>query len=108
MCHLGDDSARSTFRMSLGALLQEDLELTTRSVGRGGAFGFDAEGERRLTAWMCEHLTIAVRAARHPVIEEHRLIAATDPLLNINGRRRSDSAWTLLTLRRRCQSEAGA
>lgn len=106
--HLRDDSQASTFRMSLGALLTEELELKVRPLASRAAFGFEPEHEARLTQWIGEHLDVAWLPAERPALEERRMIQSQDPLLNISGRRAHDSAWTLLLLRRRCLKRANA
>lgn len=100
--HLRNDSQASTFRMSLGALLADELNLKVRSVPSTQFFGFEPEDEGRLTHWICTHLDIAWLVAERPVLEERRLIHSRNPMLNIRGRRAHDSAWTLLLLRRKC------
>lgn len=99
-CHLSDDTARSTFRMSLGAVLAEQLDLKARPSGLRG-FRFDPSGEARLSRWIESHVSVAVRESGHALVEEKSLIAVQDPLLNIAGRRDKTSAETVLLLRRR-------
>ena len=101
-CHLRDDTQNSTFRMSLGALLADHLDLKVKPIPYRGVFGFVRADEARLTAWMCEHLEIGVLPASRPIELERRHIQKHDPVLNIIGRRAYDSAWTVLLLRRRC------
>ena len=101
-CHLRDDTQNSTFRMSLGALLADQLDLKVKPIPYRGVFGFVRADEARLTAWMCEHLEIGVLPASRPIELERRHIQQHDPVLNITGRRAYDSAWTVLLLRRRC------
>ena len=105
--HLADDSQRSTFRMSLGAVLSDTLELRLRACSHPQFFGFERDCEARLTSWMACNLLVATRSATSPAILERRLIRSQDPTLNINGRRRRQSAWSLLMLRRRCLTQAG-
>ena len=109
-CHLRDDTQNSTFRMSLGALLADKLDLKVKPIPYRGVFGFVRADEARLTAWMCAHLDIGVLPASRPIELERRHIRQHDPVLNITGRRAYDSAWTVLLLRRRCidQTFAGA
>ncbi|WP_262422301.1 GIY-YIG nuclease family protein [Brevundimonas denitrificans] len=99
-CHLSDDSARSTFRMSLGAVLAEQLQLSARPSGVRG-FRFEPEGEARLSRWIEDHVSVAIRESGHALVEEKSLIAMQEPLLNISGRRHKTSAETMLLLRRR-------
>ncbi|MCZ4109572.1 hypothetical protein O3U67_15890 [Brevundimonas diminuta] len=99
-CHLSNDTARSTFRQSLGAVLAEELKLEARPSGRRG-FSFEPRSELILSDWINDHISIAVRSAPYALVEEKTLIALQDPLLNIAGRRGKASAETVLILRRR-------
>jgi hypothetical protein len=101
--HLKDDTQASTFRASLGALLAEELKLVLRPSGPP-LFAFTPESEARLTAWIVEHMSVVLREARRPIASEARLIRKAQPLLNISGRRGSESAWMLLLLRRKCRA----
>ena len=101
-CHLRDDTQNSTFRMSLGALLIDQLGLTVKPIPYKGVFGFTRPDEARLTAWMAEHLDVGVLPAVRPLEMERRAIIQEDPVLNISGRRAHDAAWQVLLLRRRC------
>jgi hypothetical protein len=103
--HLKDDTQSSTFRASLGALLADELRLELRPSG-GPLFAFTPPSEARLTNWIFAHISVVLREAPRPLAREARLIRKVQPLLNIAGRHRSDSAWTLLLLRRRCRSGA--
>lgn len=100
-CHLSDDSYRSPFRMSLGAVLSEELGLIPRPSSHPRAFGFEAESERKLSKWIEAHVSVAVRAAPHALVEEKALIATRAPLLNIAGRPRNPETETLVLLRQR-------
>lgn len=102
-CHLSDDTRRSTLRMSLGALMAEELQLEARAIPGRPYFCFEPASEAVLSAWINRFVSVAVRPTASATIEERRMIVDRDPLLNINGRRQSPSAWTLLMLRRRCQ-----
>ncbi len=100
--HLRDDTQTSSFRMSLGALLSNDLALTVKPVRHKHVFGFVPQDEARLTAWMVENLDVGVLPASRPMVMERRAISQSGPLLNIKGRRVHDDAWQVLLLRRRC------
>jgi hypothetical protein len=100
-CHLSDDTCRSTFRMSLGAVLAEELGLTARAIPGQRYFGFEAESELKLTEWIGANVSVAVRASPHALVEERTLIALREPLLNIAGRRPSSSTETVMLLRQR-------
>lgn len=102
--HLSHDTARSTFRMSLGAVLSTSLQLTPRPVGTPRCFSFDPPGEQVLSAWIDRHVSVALRVARDPAPVERDLIQTADPVLNISGRR-NQAAWTVSMLRRRCRGQ---
>jgi len=100
-CHLSTDTCRSTFRMSLGALLAEELRLEARPIDGVSYFGFSPDSEHRLNAWIDAHVTVALRPASNALAEERVLIGSHDPLLNIAGRRLRPSAEAILVLRDR-------
>lgn len=100
--HLRDDTQTSSFRMSLGALLTDQLALTVKPVRHKSVFGFLPQDEARLTAWMIQNLDVGVLPAVRPKALERRAITQSDPVLNIQGRRAHDAAWQVLLLRRRC------
>lgn len=68
-CHLSDDTCRSTFRMSLGAVLAEQLGLEARPIPRQSYFGFEPASEQTLTGLIINRM-LALHwhavAARHP------------------------------------------
>lgn len=99
--HLSDDTCRSSFRMSLGALLAEELNLVAVPRPRLRYFGFDRDSEARLTAWIEAHVSVAVRTSPHAMVEEKTLIGLKDPVLNISHRRFQPSASAVMLLRRR-------
>lgn len=102
-CHLSDDTCRSTFRMSLGAVLAEQLRLIARPVPRKSYFGFEPESEQALSRWIGDHVSVAIRPATGARAKESELIHAEQPPLNIAARHRSAGAEVMLMLRRRCQ-----
>lgn len=99
-CHLSNDTCRSTFRMSLGALLAEELNLVARPVPGQRYFGFEPDSEAMLSAWINAHVSVAVRCAPHAMVEEKSLIASRGPVLNIQHRRDRTGAEAVLLLRR--------
>lgn len=99
--HLSNDTGRSTFRMSLGAVLAEQLDLRVVPNPDVSYFWFEPEGELRLSAWIAANMSVAVRASAQAMVEEKSLIAGERPLLNISGRRRHPSAETLMVMRRK-------
>lgn len=98
--HLSNDTGRSTFRMSLGAVLAEELDLRVVPNPHVPYFWFEPEGELRLTAWIGAHVSVALRTSAQAMAEEKSMIAGENPLLNITGRRRHPTAETVMLLRR--------
>jgi hypothetical protein len=81
--HLGGNIYGSTFRLTLASCLASTLGL--RSAGRKR---LASGGEERLSAWIREHLSVAV----HPYPDrdaleslEHRILEKLDPALNLRG-----------------------
>lgn len=99
-CHLSDDTCRSNFRMSLGALLAEELQLIAEPRPGSRYFGFDPDSERRLSTWIEAHVSVAVRVSPHAMVEEKTLIGLKDPVLNISHRHMKPSASAVMVLRR--------
>lgn len=100
-CHLSDDTCISTFRMSLGAILAEELGLVVRQNDEVPYFGFERESELRLSRWIQANVSVAARSSTYAMMEEKALIATQEPLLNIQGRRGRPGTDALLMLRRR-------
>lgn len=96
--HLGSDIYGSTFRLTLTSALRERLALEPTG---GGHMGRDGEG--RLTAWMREHLAVAVAPypdrARLDAFEGE-VLDLLDPPLNISKRPSSPTRARLTALRR--------
>lgn len=102
-CHLSDDTCRSTFRMSLGAVLAEQLGLEARPIPRQSYFGFEPASEQTLSRWIGDHVSVAIRPAIGARAKESQLIRAEQPPLNIAARQGSAGAEEIMMLRRRCQ-----
>jgi hypothetical protein len=96
--HLGSDIYGSTFRLTLTSALRERLALDPTG---GGHMGRDGEG--RLTAWMRQHLAVAVvpypDRARLDAFEG-QVLDLLDPPLNIAKRPSSPTRARLTALRR--------
>lgn len=112
--HLSDTgTSSSTLRRSLGALFKDEWQLVVQPRGRGvtrrdfSHYRFDEAGERRLTQWMRENLTISALALPHPDRYEGGLIRALSPQLNLTGYRNPYGA-VIRAARRRCADEARA
>jgi hypothetical protein len=90
----------STLRRTLAALLRDELQLRAvpRSLSRpdGSAnFAVEAAGDARLSAWMVEHLSLAVWPAEAGVVldtVETAVLGALRPPLNLSKMGTSGSA----------------
>ena len=81
--HLRGGIRGSTFRLTLAACLVEPLALIRIARRR-----LDSPSEHRLSAWMCDHLEIAVLplADRDRLGDlEHHVLLKLDPPLNLDG-----------------------
>lgn len=101
--HLSDDTCRSTFRMSLGAVLADDLGLVARPIPGQRYFGFERDSERLLSKWIGDHVSVALRPQSRARETEAGLIMQTQPPLNIAGRRDDAATGVMMMLRRRCR-----
>ena len=111
--HFGHpNSGFSSPRRSLGALLKEELHLQAIPRAPGSSctnmtsFRFLSDGEKRLTAWMHNHLTYGFCRVEKDVREvECRLIKDLTPPLNLTGWRNPQGSQ-LRRLLRACRDEA--
>jgi hypothetical protein len=81
--HLAGTIYGSTFRQTLAAILRQPLQLQLAAPGR-----LERNSELELSAWMRQHLQIAVYPfADRDVLAnlEHEVLAALDPPLNLDG-----------------------
>jgi hypothetical protein len=81
--HLRGNIRGSTFRLTLASCLVSRLSLFRTARRR-----LDSPSERRLSAWICDHLEIAVLplADRDRLGDlEHRVLLELDPPLNLDG-----------------------
>lgn len=101
--HLADDTCMSTFRMSLAAVVMDTLALKVRIVPGQRYFGLIPDSEQLLSAWIAEHVSVAVRPHARARDVEHRLISRAQPPLNIAGRGATEGAAEMARLRRRCR-----
>jgi hypothetical protein len=96
--HLGGDIYWSTFRLTLASALRERLSLEPTGGRR-----MNRDGEGRLTAWMREHLAVAVIAYTDRVgldAFESAVLDRLDPPLNISKRPPTPIRMQLTILRR--------
>ena len=101
--HARKDASRSTLRLSLGALLLDELGLTLGI--RSGRLNWGPEGELELTRWMNEHARISWVVDDEPWTLESELLAGISLPLNVDGR--SDAfATSLSELRQHLRRDA--
>jgi GIY-YIG catalytic domain len=81
----------STIRRTLGALLEERLDLVARPRGQGKTrqdfycYRFELDGEDRLTDWMTANIHVAVQPTGEYVAAERELTGRAQPPLNLSG-----------------------
>ncbi len=95
--HLRGTIRGSTFRRTLAASLRKPLGLVLETPGR-----LSRESEQQLSAWMREHLEVAVHpfAARDSLAHlEAEVLAALNPPLNLEGMPESSLRRRLRALR---------
>lgn len=86
-----ENTGFSTLRRSLGAILKHSLALRAIPRAPGPSetncrnYCFLANGESRLTDWMCEHLEVGVFASLKFEELEKFLMKELRPLLNLKG-----------------------
>jgi len=104
-------SGFSTLRRSLGALLKGELNLKAQPRGAGASasnfrnYRFDDAGEHVLSAWMREHLRVAVCPCADPDAIETEMIALASPPLNLT-KWANPHAVEIKALRKACVDEA--
>jgi hypothetical protein len=82
--HSQRDASRSTLRLTLGALLAEELSL---SLGlHKGRLNWGTDGEARLTRWIVSNARVAWAENPTPWDVEDELLAHATLALNIDGR----------------------
>lgn len=82
--HVRGDASRSTLRLTLGALLAENLDLEP-SIARG-RLTWGREGELKLTRWIEQHARISWVLHEQPWTVEDDLLKNAWLALNIDGR----------------------
>jgi hypothetical protein len=96
--HYRGNAAGSTLRLTLGALLADDLGIALRRVGSGNRLTY-ADGEARLTEWMGTHMRVTWTVVDEPWELEKRLIRNLALPLNLDQNRQSPFRQTLSGLR---------
>lgn len=95
--HLTGPSAASTFRMSLGLMLDPRLKLEPQVADVGGAIWFAQEDV--LSEWIANHVTVKYVETPEPAAIEAELIRRIEPPLNIQMRHRKPTAVRLARAR---------
>ncbi len=86
--HFNGNAAGSTFRLTLGSLLAEQLGIELRRVGSGGRLTFGS-GESALSEWMEQHARVCWTVHPRPWILESDLIQRISLPLNLDQNRHS-------------------
>ena len=86
--HFRGNAAGSTFRLTLGSLLAEQLGIELRRVGSGGRLTFGS-GENVLSEWMEQHARVCWTVNPSPWILESDLIQRVSLPLNLDQNRHS-------------------
>ena len=98
MQHVVGDSRSSSLRMTVGALVADDLNLDPVGDGSRTYFNF-GDGERRLTEWLCAHTRVAVHVTDQPFVFEKALLRSLAVPFNISDRKRHPYSKYLMNLR---------
>jgi len=96
--HIKNASSGSSFRMTLGAVLREELGLSIhRHLGK---LSFDfGQTEARLTDWLSENTRFRFWPVDEPFTVERALITHSSGALNIDGRKDRGAVALLMDLR---------
>jgi len=109
--HLTEESGRSTLRMSLGAVLREELQLVAvprRPRPHKSNYSFRPQDERQITAWMLSNLTVSWTVSVPTAdleCEEKRFVRELCPVLNITHNAPGRYVPALKCLRAACRDE---
>jgi hypothetical protein len=81
--HYRGNAEGSTLRLTLGALLADELGIRLQRVGSGGRLTY-GDRERELTEWMAAHARVSWTVCDEPWSLEKRLIATLALPLNLD------------------------
>ena len=102
--HVRGNIGRSTFRLTLAAVLRDELHLELQDAGR-----LTVQSNRHLTAWVHDHLAVAFvdwpEDSLHDT--EAQVLRALDPPLNLQGMDATPTRAHLRELRARLAETAG-
>jgi hypothetical protein len=103
--HFRGNAAGSTLRLTLGCLLETELGLRLRRVGRGDRCTF-GEGEQKLSSWMEKNALVTWLPVADPWRLEGQLIASVSLPLNLDQNRNHAFHEHLSALRREARRRA--
>ena len=104
--HLKGKARGSTLRLSLGCLLQHELDLIPQRYGCGKRIWFGEIGEARLTQWMRLHARVAWIVDDEPWEIEVPAIESYSLPLNIEHNAAHQFSSVLKAIRKACKQEA--
>lgn len=96
--HLVGDSRSSSLRMTVGALLAEELALDPVGDGSRTYFSF-GDGERRLSEWLAANTRLAFWECDTPFVLEKHLLRTYPVPFNISDRKRHPFSKYLMSIR---------
>lgn len=101
--HVRGNIGRSTFRLTLAAVLREELHLELHDAGR-----LTVQSNRELTGWVHDHLSVAFVdwPGDAPEDTEREVLRALDPPLNLAGMDPTPARARLRDLRARLAETA--
>ena len=103
--HVNRNADMSTFRLSLGCLLSEQLDIQLRRVGKGNTMTF-ADGERKLSDWIAQNACVVWTVVSENWLVEEALIQSLSLPLNIKGNSQHPFCKTLKLMRRKAKRKA--
>ena len=106
--HYRGNAEGSTLRLTLGALLADELGIQLRRVGSGKRLTFTVQGEQVLSNWMNDHARVTCQRHPSPWEVESILIARFDLPLNLDQNRANQAHQTVSAARGRARDQARA
>lgn len=103
--HYMGNAEGSTLRLTLGCLLQQELNIELRRVGSGNRMTFGG-GEAILSEWMSENAFVAWLTCEKPWQIERQLISRLSLSLNLDGNRTHPFHDILSQIRREAKQRA--
>lgn len=106
--HYRGNAEGSTLRLTLGALLADELGIQLRRVGGGKRLTFTVPGEDVLSHWMEDHARVTCQRHPSPWELESILIARLDLPLNLDQNRANQAHHAVTAARSRARDQARA